>query len=133
MITITKKIARQFAKEFFGIKIIEKVWLPDNPCFGLGPIQLEIFPKYGKGTGNPYPYGHVTVCGYDTGNVQFIDGCVVYESLAGKAIDLMQKLSQTLLKSVNEKNINACNADKCIESNLMLFKAVELAQKAENF
>ena len=45
----------------------------------------------------------------------------------------MHQLSQTLLRAVDEKNITECNGEKCIASNLMLYKAVELAQKAEKF
>ena len=129
---VTKKLARAFAQEFFHTKKFTETWSEDNVCYGLSIVQLEIFPMYGDGTGQPYPYGPVTLGGSHTGTVKFVEG-TVYTSLAEEAIDLMHQLSQTLLRAVDEKNITECNGEKCIASNLMLYKAVELAQKAEKF
>ena len=130
---VTKKLARAFAQEFFHTKKFTETWSEDNVCYGLSIVQLEIFPMYGDGTGQPYQYGPVTLGGSHTGTVKFVEGKVVYTSLAEEAIDLMHQLSQTLLRAVDEKNITECNGEKCIASNLMLYKAVELAQKAEKF
>lgn len=130
---VTKKLARAFAQEFFHTKKFTETWSEDNVCYGLSIVQLEIFPMYGDGTGQPYPYGPVTLGGSHTGTVKFVEGKVVYTSLAEEAIDLMHQLSQTLLRAVDEKNMTECSGEKCIASNLMLYKAVELAQKAEKF
>ena len=130
---LTKKLTRAFAQEFFHTKKFIETWSEDNVCYVLGILQLEIFPLYGAGTGQPYPYGAVTLSGFHTGTVKFIDGKVIYDSLADKAIDLMHRLSQTLLKAVDGDNITNCNGDKCINSNLLLYQAVKLAQDIEKF
>ncbi len=130
---VTKKLARAFAQEFFHTKKFSETWSEDNVCYGLSIMQLEIFPFYGDGTGKPYPYGAVTLGGYQTGTVTFIDGKVIYASLANEAIDLMHRLSQTLLRAVDENSITECNGNKCIESNLKLFQAIKLAQEVEQF
>lgn len=130
---VTKKLARAFAQEFFHTKKFTETWSKDNVCYGLSILQLEIFPMYGDGTGQSYPYGAVTLGGSHTGTVKFVEGKIVYTSLVEEAIELMHRLSQTLLRAVDEKNITECNGEKCIASNLMLYRAVELAQKAEKF
>lgn len=130
---VTKKLARAFAQEFFHTKKFIETLSNDNICYVLNIVQLEIFPMYGDGTGQPYPYGAVTLAGSHTGTVKFVEGKVVYTSIAEESIDLMHRLSQTLLRAVDEKNITECNGEKCIASNLMLYRAVEFAQKAEKF
>mgnify|MGYP001133522423 CR=1 FL=1 len=130
---VTKKLARAFAQEFFHTNKFTETWSEDNVCYKLSIVQLEIFPCYGDGTGQPYPYGAVTLAGYQTGTVKFVEGKAVYASLAEEAINLMHRLSQTLLMAVDENNITNCNSEKCIVSNLKLNQAVVLAQQIEKF
>ncbi len=130
---ITKKVARSFAQEFFHSKKYIETWTEDNVVYLSGIVQLEIFPLYGEGSGQPYPYGSVMIHCYRIGTVQYVDGKVLFKIHAKEATDLMHCLAKTLLSAVDDKRINERNGESCIESNILLFKAVELARKAERF
>lgn len=131
---VTKKLAKEFAQKFFGTNKAKLDTLDDGFfSYTLGKVTLEIFPLYGKHSKCEVPSAAVHVDNLHAGTAQLVQGEIVYNSLAGGAIDLMHRLSQTLLRAVDEKNITECNGEKCIASNLMLYKAVELAQKAEKF
>lgn len=129
---VTKQIAKEFAQKFFGTNKAKLNTLDDSVfSYSLGKITLEIFPFYGKENRANYdePYAFVHVDNLCVGTARLVCEEIEYSSLASEAIDLMRRLANTLLKAVDEESLNENNGCHCIESNLLLYQAVQLAKQ----
>ncbi len=133
---VTKQIAKEFAQKFFGTGKAKLNTLDDGVfSYQLGKITLEIFPFYGIENRAKYdePYAFVHVDNLCVGTAKLVQETIEYSSLASEAIDLMRRLASTLLRAVDEESLNESNGSHCIESNLLLFQAVQLAKQVEKF
>ncbi len=127
---VTKQIAKEFARKFFGTGKAKLDTLDDGVfSYQLGKITLEIFPLYGIDE----PCAFVYVDKLCVGTAKLVQETIEYSSLASEAIDLMRRLASTLLRAVDEESLNESNGSHCIESNLLLFQAVQLAKQVEKF
>lgn len=130
----TKKLAKEFAQKFFGTNKVKLDTLDDGVfSYTLGKVTLEIFPLYGKHAKFAEPSALVFVDHLHTGTAMLVQGEIKYSSLASGAIDLMHKLATVLLSAVDAERLTECNASQHVESNLLLFQAVQLAKEAEDF